>query len=92
MTSTRRDASGIPSPASSAHGGDRSALPVLVGIETLAEQLGVEVRFVRRLVAERRVPFVKVGRYVRFDVAEVASWIDERRVNPEPGWPQGLRR
>jgi excisionase family DNA binding protein len=46
---------------------------VLVGIETLVERLGVEVRFVRRLMAERRVPFVKVGRYVRFDIAEVAS-------------------
>jgi excisionase family DNA binding protein len=47
---------------------------------SLAEALGVELRFVRRLVAERRIPFVKVGRYVRFDPAEVRAWVDQRRV------------
>ena len=70
----------VPSAGSTRDGHNGVELPVLVGVETLAERLGVEVRFVRRLVAERRVPFVKVGRYVRFDIAEVANWIDEQRV------------
>jgi len=70
----------VPSAGSTRYGQNGVELPVLVGVETLAERLGVEVRFVRRLVAERRVPFVKVGRYVRFDIAELANWIDEQRV------------
>ena len=70
----------VPSAGSLGYGRNGVELPVLVGVETLAERLGVEVRFVRRLVAERRVPFVKVGRYVRFDIAELAKWIDEQRV------------
>lgn len=57
------------------------AVPVLIDVETLAGRLGVGVRLVRRLVAERRIPYVKVGHYVRFDVAEVATWIDERRID-----------
>jgi excisionase family DNA binding protein len=52
----------------------------LIGIETLASWLGVEIVFVRRLVAERRVPFLKIGKFVRFDPDEVATWIDEQRV------------
>jgi excisionase family DNA binding protein len=40
----------------------------------------VEVVFVRRLVAERRIPFLKIGKYVRFDSDEVALWIDAQRV------------
>ena len=32
-----------------------------------ADYLGISVRFVRRLVSERRIAFLKVGRYVRFD-------------------------
>jgi excisionase family DNA binding protein len=49
----------------------------------LAEWLGVEVVFVRRLIAERRIPFVKIGRFVRFDPEEIAAWIDGQRVPTE---------
>jgi len=34
----------------------------LLDIDGLAARLGVTARFVRRLVEERRVPFVKLGR------------------------------
>jgi excisionase family DNA binding protein len=36
----------------------------LLDIETLALRLGVTVRFVRRLVEERRVPYFKLGKLV----------------------------
>lgn len=41
-----------------------------------AEWLNVPERMVRRLVAERRIPFVKVGRYVRFRPTDVEAWRD----------------
>ena len=49
----------------------------LVDIPAVAERLGVSERFVRRLVFERRIPYVKVGRLVRFDPAAVEQWIDD---------------
>ena len=52
----------------------------LLDIEAVAVWLGTSHRHVRRLVAERRIPYVKLGHFVRFDSEEVASWIDERRV------------
>ncbi len=55
-------------------------LPRLLTIDQLAEQLGITVRHVRRLVAERRAPYLKVGKLVRFDPAEIAGWLDEGRV------------
>ncbi|MHB1533477.1 MAG: helix-turn-helix domain-containing protein [Acidimicrobiales bacterium] len=54
--------------------------PHLLTIDQLAEQLGITVRHVRRLIAERRVPYLKVGKLVRFDPAEIAGWLDEGRV------------
>ena len=45
--------------------------------------MGIDVVFVRRLVAERRIPFVKIGRLVRFDPEEIAAWIDGQRVPTE---------
>ncbi len=42
------------------------------------------MRFVRRLVAERRVRFVKLGRYVRFDPAHLDDLIAAGLVHPFP--------
>jgi len=38
--------------------------PVL-SVTQLADELGVSVRYVRRIIAERRIPYVKVGHLVR---------------------------
>lgn len=54
-------------------------LPRLLTIDQLADHLGVTVRHIRRLIAERRVPYVKVGRLVRFDPAEISEWLDSSR-------------
>jgi excisionase family DNA binding protein len=49
-------------------------------IHAVAEVLGVTPRHIHRLVAERRIPYVKVGRFVRFDPAELSIWLDGQRV------------
>ena len=53
--------------------------PELLTIDQLAERLGVSIRHIRRLIAERRVPYIKVGWLVRFDPAEIAAWLDGAR-------------
>ena len=59
-------------------------LPKLLSIDELAETLGVTHRHVRRLVDERRVPFLKVGKFVRFDPAAILAWLEESRVAASP--------
>jgi excisionase family DNA binding protein len=54
----------------------------LIDIHGVAEVLGVTPRHIQRLVAERRIPYLKVGRFVRFDRAELSVWLDEQRVEP----------
>jgi excisionase family DNA binding protein len=53
----------------------------LIDIAGVAEQLGVSVRYVRRLVSQRRIPYVKLGHYLRFDPAQIDAWIDGSRVS-----------
>ncbi len=56
--------------------------PELVDIETVTKLLGVGERYVRRMVAERQIEFVKIGHYVRFDLEVVRKWVEERRRRP----------
>ncbi|MFN0092264.1 MAG: helix-turn-helix domain-containing protein [Acidimicrobiales bacterium] len=54
----------------------------LIDIAQAAERLGVTPRFVRRLVEERRIPFHKIGKYVRFDPADIDRFAMHGRVEP----------
>jgi excisionase family DNA binding protein len=38
---------------------------MLLTVDQAAERLGTSVRFVRRLITERRIAYVKLGRHVR---------------------------
>jgi excisionase family DNA binding protein len=55
----------------------------LIDIVEAATRLGVPVRHVRRLVAERRVPYVKWGARLHFDPQELDDWIDRHRVDDQ---------
>ena len=63
-------------------------LPRLLDISGVAEHLGVAPRHVRRLVAERRIPFIKWGHLIRFDPAEIETWLNTARVPEEHGRPR----
>lgn len=54
-------------------------------IDAVALRLGVRVRYVRRLVAERRIPYLKLGRLLRFDPDEIDAWLNEARRPPQAG-------
>jgi excisionase family DNA binding protein len=45
------------------------------------------MRFVRRLCHERRLAYVKVGRLVRFNDADVTAWLAEHRVEAKANVP-----
>ena len=53
----------------------------LLDVAGLADRLGVGERLVRRLVDQRRIPFHKIGKYVRFDPEEVSEWVDRCKVD-----------
>ena len=53
----------------------------LVDIHGAAERLGCTERYLRRLIHERRIPFVKLGgSKVRFSLTELEAWIEDQRV------------
>jgi excisionase family DNA binding protein len=60
----------------------RSEVERLLTVTEVAELLGTSERFPRRLIAERRIRFVKLGRYVRIPESAVREFIDAGRVDP----------
>lgn len=69
-----------PSDSSTTPNAFSSERPRLIDIAEVAALLGVEVRHVRRLVFERRIPYIKWGHLLRFDVDDLVEWIDQARV------------
>jgi excisionase family DNA binding protein len=55
-------------------------LDTLLTVEQAAERLGTSVRFVRRLIAERRIAYVKLGRHVRIAAPDLDAFIRAGRV------------
>ncbi|GHH68798.1 DNA-binding protein [Streptomyces sulfonofaciens] len=54
----------------------------LLSVAQVAERLGTTQRFPRRLIAERRIAFVKVGRHVRIPESALNAYIERRTTNP----------
>ncbi|MFI6347683.1 excisionase family DNA-binding protein [Streptomyces sp. NPDC050560] len=54
----------------------------LLSVPEVAERLGTTQRFPRRLIAERRIVFVRVGRHVRIPETTLNDFITRNTVVP----------
>ena len=52
----------------------------LLTVDEAAFHLGTSPRFVRRLIAERRIAFAKLGKHVRLDSSDLDAFIAAGRV------------
>ena len=56
----------------------------LITIQEAGEYTGLSPHTLYTMVSQRRVPFVKVGRLVKFDVELLDKWIKQNTVMPMP--------
>jgi excisionase family DNA binding protein len=54
----------------------------LLTVQEAAVLLNTKVRFTRRLIAERRIRFVKVGVHVRIPESAIRAFIEVNTVEP----------
>ncbi|MEV7426861.1 helix-turn-helix domain-containing protein [Streptomyces sp. NPDC091212] len=54
----------------------------LLTVEEAAQRLATGVRFIRRLIQERRIRYVKLGKPVRIPESALAAYVEERTVDP----------
>ena len=56
----------------------------LMSIEEAAQYTGLAVATLYKMVNHRRIPYLKVGSRLRFDVALLDGWLKENTVMPIP--------
>jgi excisionase family DNA binding protein len=61
----------------------------LLTVEEAAERLGTSVRFVRRLIFERRIPYTKLGRHVRIAATDLDALVAAGRIEASSVHQQG---
>ena len=49
-------------------------------IEELSEYMGTPVATLYTWTHQKKIPHLKMGRSVRFDLREIETWLNERRV------------
>ncbi|MFI9104290.1 helix-turn-helix domain-containing protein [Streptomyces fildesensis] len=58
----------------------------LLSVEEAAEALNTKPRFVRRLIEERRIEYIKVGAHVRIRERVIAAYLLANTVAPVARW------
>jgi excisionase family DNA binding protein len=56
----------------------------LVSIKEAATYTGLSPHTIYAMVSQRRIPFVKLGRLVKFDLELLGKWIKQQTVMPMP--------
>jgi excisionase family DNA binding protein len=63
-------------------GSETNTVPRLFTVNDAARYLAVSVSTLYGWVYQRRIPFVKVGRALRFEKAELDNFVDRNRTRP----------
>ena len=54
-------------------------------IQETARHLGVSTTTLYKWVNQRKIPYIKLGRLVKFDPLKLEEWIRQQTVMPMPG-------
>jgi excisionase family DNA binding protein len=65
-------------------------MDTLLTVEEAAERLGTSVRFVRRLIVERRIAYTELGRHVRIAASDLDAFITPAGSRPARHTSRGI--
>lgn len=58
----------------------------LINKEQLAKYLDISIHTVNAWVSDRKIPYVKMGRSVKFDLKRIDKFIKKNTVEPNEVW------
>jgi len=63
----------------------KKTLPQFITIKKLSEHLSFSEARIRWEIHKRRIPFVKIGKSIRFDLNEIGNWLKNARIGETHG-------
>jgi excisionase family DNA binding protein len=64
----------------------RRNMQALLTMEEASNFLKISEKTLKNWTSMRKIPFVKVGRLVRFDVRSIEAWLKRREVDESKVW------
>ena len=55
----------------------------LITVEELAKYLNLNPHTIYMWVEQKKIPFIKIGRMVRFDLIEIEEWLTSKKTEIE---------
>lgn len=59
-----------------------------IGIKELSEYLDTPVGTLYVWTHQKKIPYYKIGRNVKFDLEKIEDWLKKKEVKPHPIWEQ----
>ena len=56
----------------------------LMNINDLSEYIQIPISSIYGMVESKEIPFIRIGRLIRFRFNEIESWLESKKVNPVP--------
>ena len=56
---------------------------MMLNVHELSKELEISKSGIYQWVSQRRIPFVKMGRSLRFDSEEIEKWVEAKKVQPK---------
>lgn len=53
----------------------------LLTIEDVCKMLNIKESHLRSLIFKNEIPFLKVGRLVRFDIEDILVWVNKKNID-----------
>jgi len=54
----------------------------LLTLQELSEYLHIKESTIYQWTHLRKIPYIKLGRFLRFDEEQVTAWLNENNINP----------
>ncbi len=55
---------------------------MMLNVHELSKELGMSESGIYQWVGQGKIPFVKIGRSVRFDFEEIKKWVEAKKIKP----------
>jgi len=55
----------------------------MLNVHELSKDLNLSESGIYQMVSQRKIPFVKIGRSVRFDSEDIQKWLQEKKMLSE---------